>query len=270
MSGRRHWDLLNPNPTVTQKKSRVKKTVVHNIFEKFIEYTTDPFWISIFTKASHGKLEKNFTFREGVLAYKRGTKTTNYLLSDDILQALIEVKSFMYANGNIVSPLDMEIDPEIYEEVEQHWSLTTNSLSDIKQDRFKQYLINLYIDSEIEKNQLGQANGILLKEVIHLGLLFQNISNSDFHVEKGRITSVEKLEYIPDTKKYYIRQDIVKKKRTERKIVPVEKDYFISSWQKLMKMFYDGPPKTGARAKFETVLRGNFSATNTARPSVLS
>lgn len=262
MSTRRKWDLTTPIPVQTTTKNKSKKDIVFPIFEKVNEYVTDPFWKNIFNKAACGKMEKGFSYKNGIFAHKKGSKCVNIVLSEDIPQALIEIKTFMQTNANVISPQDLEMETIVCNNInEKHWSTDTNSLSDIKHEKFKQLLIYLFIEEEGKKNNFTTREKIMLREVLSFGKLVGHITNGDFIIENGRITRVNKLLFDSHTKTYSIQNSGIKKQKVE-KVCMENEDYFYSKWNKMMKSFYEGHRKTGAKAIYASKLKINKSSTN--------
>ena len=243
------WDLKKPVAERTQKKTRTSKEPVHTIFLDMCGYTDDSFWINILTRASQGKMEKGFSFNGGIFSHKKGFKTSSMVLSNDPPHALLQVKEFMKAYGNIMSANEIHIVEEDQEE-QTHWYDGVNSLSDITCKKTKDRLITEFVATQKNEQNLTQSEKGQLSETIFKALLRQDIGYSDFLVSDGLVVFINKLYFDPAEREYFIHGQGVGRAKTEKRAAVTNKDYIEDAWKKQYKSIINGKKKTGASARF--------------------
>lgn len=151
----------NTASTKTQKskKTRGVKDVVHPIFTTYADVTIDPFWKEKFTNAGYGKFPQKFTYHDGILFFRKGTKTFNLELSEDHNQAVYDSIQFFKNYGGIFSSLDQQnsLDQSLEHVEELVWAGTSKKvqeclISHFVTDKKEQYRLNV-----IQTNQLRQT-----------------------------------------------------------------------------------------------------------------
>lgn len=203
-----HWKPTQPPANVKQRKTRSKKVVVHNIFEKCLEHITDPFWIEKITAASYNKFPRGFGYRDGVLFYKKGNKSQSLEIGNkNYFEAANATIEFMRTNGGIFSTLDKEKstlmhsnrDAE-YEEEELTWANTNK--------RVHECLISNYV--VFMKQQMGLTDNEKehLRQTVNLGISNKFFTKDNIHITDKQIYLIDGLLWDDESRRFYIDPDL--------------------------------------------------------------
>jgi hypothetical protein len=221
------------------KKSKVQ--VVNGIFEQASEITEDPFWKALLAKAALGKFPPGFSYRNGQLIYKRGTKVFKALIGNDPLEALTASLDFFREYGGIRSEADRERDELNARPTSSFLDLDWASLS--KKKELKTLLIDSYIREEAKRLKLTNEQKLQLASMIKIGFLLGNLTNDDINYSRGKIESIGGLSR-DEYGRYYLTKPAKIKRTTTKSKPKVGKPEFIAAWSKYLGALDKGIPQS--------------------------
>ena len=172
---------------VVVKKKKKRKEIVHKIFSDFANIITDPFWIEKFTNASIGKLPTKFSFNNGVLKYKKGTKTYSKELLNSNLESAYECIKFFNTYG-LFSNNDISKTNEQIGEIKTEILTWENANENVKE-----LLIGYYINDMMKVMELTKLEVKQLKQTIMVGISFKLLKKTHFFVEDNRLVKINNI-----------------------------------------------------------------------------
>lgn len=202
----------------SKKKQKKEKSAIYPIFSDCMECITDAYWKRIFINASFGKFPRGFSFRDGILSYKKKNKIFSMGISTDPYVAYEEVYSFMKNNANMMSN-EEKIESHIANLEIEEKDLTWTSISNRS---VKDLYISSYAKDLIHKN-LGMSYGKIecsyiykhFVSIVHIGLIIGHIKPKDIELDEYGIKKIHGIDYDEDEKRFYICEEY--KKRTKPK-----------------------------------------------------
>lgn len=224
------WSQTPVNIVTKARKGRNKDTIVNPIFAQCADLTTDPYWVSIFAQASHGKMPKKFMVKEGTkLIFKRGTKIETMIIPTSASEAYEECTSFFRYHAGLLSELDQaQIESERQTKVLKDVNLweSWGGLRDVA----KNYLINNYIVKLKSLHCLNKYEEAQLRETINIGLITKKFNKCNITLDGPMIDQIVGLFFDFTTRKYSIDPNIKAKNVTKSK--PTTKKSFAPGTQK--------------------------------------
>lgn len=202
------FDSWINQPTVQSaakaRKTRATKEVVHKIFQDCATITTDPFWIEKFTNASINKFPPKFSYRDGLLIYKKGAKSYTLEVSSNVYEAAPACVDFMRFHGSLFSPID--------ERYAQEMQTLRDNSAIIPQDltwkdsnkKVQECMLSYYMTSMKEIMSLTAVEADQLRQTVKLGLTNKFFGNHNIVVTNNRIMSIGGLLWNAETRTFYI------------------------------------------------------------------
>lgn len=187
------------NTPVKQSKTRGRKhgtqqTIVNEIFSLCSDMTDDTFWKKILAQCSYGKFPRGFSYRNGFLMHKRGTKVLKVqVLDSDIEEAYDIITTFFRNESGLRSQKDTEREHEISEEqIRDYISLEQCEWSELRTKVQKQ-LIQTFISTIIKNEHLTSEQGKMLTSFINIGFMLKYFDKSSVVYVKGVVVGINGL-----------------------------------------------------------------------------
>ncbi len=240
----RPW-LSTPIGVTTAKSRRSKaQTVIANpLFTECATLTTDPFWISIFTQAAIGKFPRGFSYKEGLLTYKRGVKISSIEVPPEAPLAKDACIAFFGKTAGILSDTDQERTRQEFDRrMHEKTSLKACSWSDIKKKKIRDILIGTFVQDISRIFELTDKEDAQLSTIVSIGFLLGYFQGKNVAFEDGRITAINGLMYDPNNRVFYIDPILTPKITKSSKSKKTEEDdgkesknvSFLNLWVKFL------------------------------------
>jgi len=207
------WVSSIPQDTKPRKtrKGKAEPVVLYPIFVECSELTDDIYWKNVFSSASLGKFPRNFTFKNGQLIHKKGTKEHKIEVGDEVVSALMNCLDFFRKLGGLKSDADRENDRlELEQYIMEQQDPMSMTWADIRAKKRKKLVdthISCFIASVAEEMQLDRAQADQLATTINLGFMLGVLT--DDHVEfHGRIKRINGLSYSVTEDKFILNDPI--------------------------------------------------------------
>ena len=248
--------VVNKDKTKGRKKTVVK--IVHDIFKACSDLTDDSFWKTIFENCAKGKFPRGFSFKNGILLHKKGTKLQRVEVPDAPVEAASICTTFFKQAAGLMSDYDRLLaNKSIEDELIESSSLENLTWKDIKQEKIRELLINDYIREVKDQYNLTHIERIELITMIHKGFLLKYFTKDSVVFVGGKVTGITGL--IMDTDEAgnhifsYDPNIHPKKSRSTRRTTVVTEEKgkypsFISAWSRYLDAL-------GKRSSVKTTLR---------------
>lgn len=226
---------INESTVQTKKKNQNAPPVIYKVFEECSKVVNDPFWINKFKDAMIGKFPSRFSFRDGVLIYRKGSKNQTLEIPQDIREAAYKCIEFFKINGGIFSPLDEQKSLELQNQnskIELKWNSSK---------KIQQMLLDYYYEQVKSSLNLSYKEVKQLKETVQIGIINKYFNKNNICIENNRITNIEGLLWDSENHIFYI-DPIIKSRSTKykrRNIESAQKDViteFIIKWKKYIEL----------------------------------
>jgi len=196
-----------------------KREVIFPIFDKMMQIEEDPYWKFLFDEAATGKFPRNFKFQNGVLNYKIRSKTEEQALNlEDVTESILVAKRFFLDKAGLQSAEDRH--QKKLEEEKRISEMIMNeviSWSQIRSEKQRMIMISLYVET------IGKEHGLTVEERkglvqnIRIGMLGGYFNSDNIKIIGNRITEIEGLEFIEETKEFRINKEICKPSKIPKK-----------------------------------------------------
>jgi len=203
------WVNQQTNPSSKKtKKTRGTKEIVNKIFAEYAQIIDDKFWIEKFTNASVGKFPSKFTYKDGMLFYKKGTKSNTLDLPKNKIEGANACIEFFRVNGSIFSPTDIQRSLEIQErrsaEGKNFHELTWATANKKVQDCLLSYYVtNMQSIMKLTNTEMEQ-----LRQTVNLGVVDKYFGKHNIHVNNKRIQTIDGLLWNDELRQFYIDPDL--------------------------------------------------------------
>ena len=182
-------------------KKKKKKEVVNKIFEDLSKIIKDKFWQDKFINASIGKFPQKFSFCNGFLKYKKGTKSYTKEISKCNDETSLECINFFNTYG-IFSPNDITKSKEIELTAENNREILT---WDNSNEKIKDLLISYYVSDIMNVMNLTIDECKQLKQTIMIAIAFKELKKSHFFVENNRLVKIDNIIWDNINRMFYIK-----------------------------------------------------------------
>ena len=248
----------------TQSKTRKAKSsaiIVNPIFEECANLTSDSYWILIFNQAAIGKYPKGFTYKEGVITHKRGTKIQRLEIPTSVVDVLPACITFLGKTAGLISPKDAERNREEYDHrISNVKSIYDCTWVDIKNQELKKLLFIDYTNYLSKIHNLTDEEKRQLATMIHIGthLGFLNDKNIDF--ADGKINDIDGLIFNDENRIFSIdpnlKPKIAKSSKRSKESMAVSKNSFAGQFAKYFDQY---EKKYAASGQFHIIKNHNFN-----------
>jgi len=173
-----------------------QRKIVNKTFAEMVAGETDPFWTSVFDKASRGVFRKGLTFNGGILTHRhKGKRNTIIIDRGDMNE---EVKDFMVKYARISESGSVIEGDVINVDVITDWT-------GISKEKYHETAIRRYIDRYIEESGRTLSNDHRLQfyNTIRCGLALKNIT-ADMVIERGVIIRIPSIKWDDEKNIFYI------------------------------------------------------------------
>ena len=192
----------------TTVKNKKTKEIVNEIFLRCAEVTSDPFWAEKFRLAAIGKFpncdQSKFTYTNGTLTHKKGTKTVKLVVSSDPRQAAEECKDFFRVNRSIYSPTDENL------ALEKKFA-RSSSLMDAEElswekanKKIRECLISHFVNDQSEAMRLTSEQSKQLNQLINVCLFRKYFDKNNIFLVNDRIYNITGLMWDVQNEVFYI------------------------------------------------------------------
>ena len=243
-------DFRAATPVNKVVRKKPERKALYPYFEECSKLTSDPYWIAIFSNAARGKMPRKFTYKNGVLSYKRGNRFVHLTLPSLPYEGASACIDFFNKNGGLMSELDSEkhqesrnlLDSQSSDDPEnRQWKSFTRRTKDI--------LIDDYIYRMSEKYKLTPAEEQQLRYCINIAGIRQLVNNNTVEMYNQQIRDITILEYDTATRVFSITAQPGKNRAPARKSRRTVNDSgdesehvdadmsarFLKKWQKYIK-----------------------------------
>lgn len=243
-------------PVKTTKRKVKEKKVVHSVFEQCSKITDDPYWVSIFRDCARGKFPRGFGINNGLLTFRKGTKTDRTSLSVEPVEALSMAIIFFKSKAGLMSKIDRKM---MQKEEEERLLLSIDrdfQWKDIRREKVRDLLISEFVGEISTRHDFTENERRELMTTVKKGFILKHFDKANIKMKDGKITEINGLLHNPDTNEYEIDPSIMKK-RPGRKvrglgIEPFEPSppvSFMKNWTKYLESLEKKKPKSN----FQTV-----------------
>lgn len=235
------WTKKKPKEQVQKKKP--DKKIVHDIFEECAEISNDPYWVSVFKESARERLPRGFSYKNGMLIHKRGSKTKRIMLSGSIEDIYDTCIDFFKANAGLMSKEDRKrVQKEEEEKLLEQTSIADMVWKDIKIERVKDLLISEFISNIADSSEMTISEKRELTTTIKRGFILKYFTSKNIIMENGKIVEIDGLIYDESLGEYVI-DDRLKGKRPSRRVKGLGLDEeeeskpkisFMAMWEKYL------------------------------------
>ena len=224
------------------KRKRAEKKVVHKIFEKCSELTTDKYWISIFRDCARDKFPRGFSYKNGMIVHRRGNKTNRVLIPNSTHDALSISINFFKASAGLMSTNDRRsLQKEEEDRILEAMSQKELTWKDIKAEKVKEVLISEFVTELATKMEFDVAAKRELVTTVKSAFMLKYFTSKNITMVDGKIREIAGLIYDKTNERYYIDPRLTTK-RPGRKVkglgierVPKKlKVSFMNNWEKYL------------------------------------
>jgi len=186
------------------KGFKIKKNVVHEIFENMREYNTDPFWDMFLLKASRGNFPKGFSFNENRLFYSLKSKYNFEIKLDENCDdcCFSELRDFV-TNKGILSDKDKEdMTSEQLKNIDETEDPPIDSWKNL--GKLQMNSVFSYISTLGEFYSLSISERKNLESMIRIGISSGYLNNKNIVVENCDIKDIITLLWCSETRSFSI------------------------------------------------------------------
>jgi len=183
-------------PWMTTPKVSRPTPVVHPIFDECRKLSTDPMWISVFTNASHSKFPRGFSFRDGAITNKQGSKINRLEITGEPQDVMERCMQFFKDKGGIRSEND---EVEAKKKFDKQMSQIMTNFDEWKKipKRIQATLISIYVQDQVNLHRFNSQNRILLLSIINLGFTLGYLDADDIIMKNNRIEFIKGIIVSP-------------------------------------------------------------------------
>jgi len=186
------------------KGFKIKKIVVHEIFENMRNYNSDPFWDMFLLKASRGNFPKGFSFNENRLFYSLKSKYNFEIKLDENCDdyCFSELKDFV-TNKGILSDKDKE---DMTTEQMKNFDETEDPSIDSWKLLGKLQMNSVFSYISVLENtySLSTSERKNLESMIRIGISSGYLNNKNIVVENCDIKDIIPLLWCDETRTFNI------------------------------------------------------------------
>lgn len=197
------------NEPIVQTASKTKrirnKEVIHKIFYECSEIIKDPYWLEQFTNASIGKFPRKFSFKDGTLSFKKGSKYVTLEVSSNPYLAIDSCMDFFRNNGGLFSEIDKQNSLEMRcsgdnEIVDLTWG-------DVNK-KTQECMVSYFITDMKPVMNLTSKETEQLRQIIYYGVSNKLFDKNNINIEKNRIKSISGLLWNSRERIFFIDQEL--------------------------------------------------------------
>lgn len=184
------------------RKMRSTKEIVNKIFAECAESIEDKYWIDKFKAASHGKFPRYFTYSDGILTYRKNTRSSTLQVSENAYEAAFECMEFFRVNGGLFSPTDAQYATQLQQtrsQIEQP-PLTWENAN----KKLQECLLSYFVMDTKDEKQLNKTEVEQLRQVFRAGISNKFFTKSNIHIEGNRIKKVDGLLWDKEKRIFYV------------------------------------------------------------------
>lgn len=225
--------------TTKSRKSKAQVVISNPLFTECATLTTDPFWVSIFTQAAIGKFPRGFSYKENILTYKRGVKTSSIEVPPEAHLAKDTCIMFFGKMAGILSESDQERTRQEYDRrMLEKVALKSCAWTDIKKKKIRDLLIGTFVQDISRIFELTDKEEDQLSTIVSIGFLLGYFQGKNVAFENGRITAIHGLMYDPNNRIFYLDSSLVPKVTKSSKSKKTDEEgknlSFLNLWTKFL------------------------------------
>lgn len=210
---------VNRTINKVRNSAKVKRVIEFQLFEDIKNTEKDPYWYSFFEDAAIGKLPRNVKFISNILSFRNKNKLQEVIIPDDIEEAKVAIKLFLFDYANIISPDDLRERKEIEEHrLSQINCSEINSWNQIKNEKQQSILISIFSEKIGLYYKLNLEERKTLIQRIKIGILSGYLNSGNIDVVDSQIIQIHGLEFNPQNREFVINTDICKVVKPVKKI----------------------------------------------------
>lgn len=240
----------------TLRKHKLKKNIIHEVFDNMIKYTDNEYWETFLSKCSRNIFpDKNFKFVNNILYYKIKSKKHRdeiYIDSEKLEESFIKLKLFLRTKG-IISKADIDIENVFFEQD----VVEINQWKDIQKERKYEKLIE-HINKLKEEYNLDFKEVKQTESLIKVAVSGNILNNNNIIVEDNNIKEIKNLIWLDEERRFKIDIDKINLKFTKSKTKDTNNYYYCNSntndnsicrevecldigkkWEKFLENFYN-------------------------------
>ncbi len=181
---------------VKRRRGR-NKHVVHPLFAECATICQDPFWVNILTEAAYGKFPKRFSFQNGNLTHRKGTREMSRTLSTVPAEALASIIDFFRRYESLNSEADKRASYISAAVDVGHGALLDQMVWDNYNSHTQQILIRDFIERMTVDYQLSPYESSDLKYNIGHGVFLGTLTGNNIIVADRKIQYINGLHMNP-------------------------------------------------------------------------
>lgn len=212
---------------IKSAKKRGVKEVIHKVFADCAEITKDPYWSEKFRLASYGKFPRGFTYANGYLCHKKGSKIDKIDISNNIYETAEACVEFFRNKTGLFSPLDVKTSTD--NEIERS-KQTSTEISWSLNKKVQQCLLSNFIIKNKNLLQLSTQEVEQLRETLKVGISNKLFDKNNIIIVGHSIIKIDGLCWNPETRLFFT--DPTLKPSSSGRSYSRPKEFVISSGDK--------------------------------------
>jgi len=187
-----------------EKNKNLNSLIIHNLFNKCSEQLDyEPFWKQVFFSMSKGKFSQGFSFKDGILTFKKRGKMHTIEVPENCIIAINVVKSFLQNHG---------IFPQNTSEDNKEIKIPLPTWNSIKgKKKQPQIYIEHYICDVSKKHNFNDKTKNIFAYWLWYGINSKRIKSTDIHFDGYRINQIDGININKDN------TIILRKRNTKQK-----------------------------------------------------
>ena len=209
----------------------MKNDLIYPIFIECCQYTTDPYWVSIFGDLAYGRTPYGVYISKGFLCCNYKTKGFSYKIEKKDPDVMFkEVYGLLTTKMGLHSFAEKEDQKVLFygsiNVDKQNWG-------NIRKKHTKEILIEKFILEMKNKHNINLNDARKLFSLVCIALLFKTILTTDVVYNAGRISSIDGIKFTENNVE--VERDIFQ--HEIKYVIPelIESNLMLNNWVKYLK-----------------------------------
>lgn len=190
-------------------KNKTVREIIHPLFNECSKIILDPFWIDKFNLGSMGKFPRGFSYHDGILTYRKGSKSISIDLPNSPVEASHMIMDFFKIHGGIFSPMDQQTSLNINDQEDtaknnNDQPITWNDIN----NKMQECLLSNYFTEMQKIMNLSQSETNNLRQVVKLGITNKYFGKYNILLDKTRISSINGLLWNNEQRYFFIDSEL--------------------------------------------------------------
>lgn len=231
----RPWMVIDDD---VKKKSKAKPLIINHIFYECSKLIIDDeYWSNIFIKASYGKFQKGFSYKNSRIIYRVKTKVVSEEVPNDAYRALDVIYNFMRKTASISSSMDKTRDQDRI----AGYMANSKSLADMKwseiSNKMKLILLYNFIEDVSYVFKFNENEKREFERLLNIGFSLSYLDREDIVFNGGRIEEIYGIYRTSNGSFCFTKDRKAKIKKTTKTKKEESKNIFREQWKKFLHRF---------------------------------